>query len=70
MKSVGFTSTYEADFGFSVFVNRLKTQRVSEGSNERKCCKDGLETKKGQLSVTWWLLLVFLMKEILVFQFS
>ena len=48
---VGSTSTYKGYFGFSVFVNRLKNQIVSEGpkkmgSNERKCCRDGLGTKK------------------------
>ena len=47
--------TYKADFGFSVFMKRLKNQKVSEGPvvpNERKCCRDGLGNKKDQLSET------------------
>ena len=31
-----FASTYKADFGFSVFVNRLKNQIVSEGPSGLK----------------------------------
>ena len=32
----GVNLTYKADFGFSVFVNRLKSQRVSEGPHGLK----------------------------------
>ena len=35
-KEVSYLLTYKGNFGFSVFVNRLKNQRVSEGPSGLK----------------------------------